>query len=181
MLIHSAEVHSAIHYSRAEEVSRGPDNHAGLYKSVSMPKLNDSTIWSKVIVIADMCSNCWWTFVARKRHADWLTYILSVQPAKNGQWFVYILISCQIWNLPPPWGPLCFFLPTPFLVQKFIYFLLGQRQQNSLLISCPAHQKTVAWFWQCAKPEAHKYSIKTEPRIRPSQHNDKDDLNYDKF
>lgn len=175
MLVHSAEMLSAIQHSRAEEVSRGPDNHAGLSNLVSMPKPNDSTIWSKVIVIADTCSNCWQAFPARKPHVDWLTYILSVQWAKNGPRFVYILISCQKWNLPPPEAPSASSSLPLFQRKNSSISSTAKDNITPCCLSPVLHIKRLYfWCWQCSEPKAHKYNRKTEPSI--SQDYDKYDL-----
>lgn len=79
------------------------------------------------------------TSFASEGATGWATnlHLEAEQWAKSGPQFVYIWISCQKWNLPPPEAPSASsFPPSPFWVQKIISFLLQKTSLQPYRLSC---------------------------------------------
>ena len=104
------------------------------------------------------------TSFASEGATGWATnlHLEAAQWAKSGPQFVYIWISCQKWNLPPPEAPSASssppsLPPSPLWVQKNNLF----PPPKNLLIACPAQEK----IWGSERKK-QKLNIGTEANTR---------------
>lgn len=105
----------------------------GVTQQLSVKRLH---VWNGIKLL----KQCEQFHLVTKQRFEWLTYIL-VQWPKNGQWFVYIWISFQKRNLPPPEAPLCFLsLPPTFQCKN------SSLSSSSLSLSPVQFSEGLSWW-----------------------------------